>query len=267
VPWPDALTGDGEGWSALGFALFTLRRSDEVPDDVYYYGLVDPSESLEAYCAGPCLVGLTVRNDEPPGPGSVDLRLALGVGFPRVAADSAAHELGHAHGLRHAPCGPNLDAASVDADYPHAGGALGATGFDFTTGALVLSGEATDVMGYCGERWVSDYHFAKLLTRAAQVNERLTQGLSAQQAPVPHEVLSVDGAGHTRWSTVSMAPLREGRGATVRLEGAGGERLEADARWFTYDHLPGGFVAVASPAFRAVRAEVLLQGQRLSARR
>lgn len=260
VPWPTALTADGEGFRELGFALFQLRQRDQVADDVYFVGVVDPAPTLEAYCSGPCLVGLTVLNDAPLATGTADLRLALAVGFPQVAADAAAHEVGHAHGLRHAPCGDNLEPASLDADYPHASGALGTTGFDLTTGALVLQAEATDLMGYCGERWVSDYHFAKLLERVAQVNRKAPLELRARPSPVDHEVLIVDGAGRTRWLTVSAVPPQGGQWVRVALLGANHEQLETDARWFTFDHLSGGFAVLPSPPFRAVRAEVYRDG-------
>ncbi|MXW16793.1 MAG: hypothetical protein F4Z83_04455, partial [Gemmatimonadetes bacterium] len=72
-----------------------------------------------------------------------------------------AHEFGHNFSLEHAPCG---NPAGADGRYPHAGGLVGAWGYDFQDRALVDPAVHTDLMTYCSARpWISDYSFAKAL--------------------------------------------------------------------------------------------------------
>ena len=72
-----------------------------------------------------------------------------------------AHEVGHNLNLAHAPCGGAL---GTDPDFPHAGGSVGAWGYDFRDSTLVSPGYHRDIMGYCYERgWLSDYFFEKVI--------------------------------------------------------------------------------------------------------
>jgi hypothetical protein len=71
-----------------------------------------------------------------------------------------AHELGHNFSLYHAPCG---GAAGADPQYPYAGGLTGVYGYDMVTGLLKLPTQ-TDIMGYCANTWISDYHYTRVLT-------------------------------------------------------------------------------------------------------
>ena len=70
-----------------------------------------------------------------------------------------AHELGHNMSLRHPP---GCEAGLVDFDFPHSGGTIGAWGYDFRVGQLV-SPNTGDLMSYCGNGWISDYHFTNAL--------------------------------------------------------------------------------------------------------
>ncbi len=81
------------------------------------------------------------------------------------------HEVGHTHSLNHAPCG---NPASVDANFPYAGGALNASqpvydslyDSDSSIGALgsttPAGGVMTDMMGYCSGVYFSDYSYNKV---------------------------------------------------------------------------------------------------------
>ncbi len=70
-----------------------------------------------------------------------------------------SHELGHNLSLAHTPCG-NL--TLVDPLYPHAGGVIGAWGYDFREAALVPP-STLDLMGCGPPNWTSDYHFSNAL--------------------------------------------------------------------------------------------------------
>lgn len=79
--------------------------------------------------------------------------------FSVLHATTMAHELGHNLSLKHAPCG---GAALQDPHYPSGDGSIGAWGYDTRHGELVLP-RRRDLMSYCSQRWVSDFHFAKAL--------------------------------------------------------------------------------------------------------
>jgi hypothetical protein len=70
-----------------------------------------------------------------------------------------AHELGHTWNRLHSPCG---QPAGVDPDYPYPGGTIGVYGFDLQDNVL-RSPSSPDVMGYCGDPWISDYTYQGVL--------------------------------------------------------------------------------------------------------
>ena len=76
-------------------------------------------------------------------------------------AGTIAHELGHNMSLMHAPCGGAVGETS-DPLYPYEVGSIGAWGYDFRSGRLVLKWRK-DLMSYCSPQWISDYHFTKAL--------------------------------------------------------------------------------------------------------
>jgi len=69
--------------------------------------------------------------------------------------DVVAHELGHAWGRSHAPCGIN---GSTDPSFPYPAGNIGVYGFDVSTKTLYPPATA-DVMSYCHPQWISDYTY------------------------------------------------------------------------------------------------------------
>ena len=83
------------------------------------------------------------------------------------AAATMVHELGHNFGRLHSrSCG----AAGSDANYPYANGAIGVYGYDVITGTL-RAPSTLDIMGYCDDRWISDYNYMGILGfRAAQAS-------------------------------------------------------------------------------------------------
>ena len=84
---------------------------------------------------------------------------------------TAAHEIGHALGRQHAPC-DNVtrcdDPANTDDNYPHYSGydsdSIGEFGFDTFNLAVKDPGNAHDIMGYSGNKWISPYNYKALMS-------------------------------------------------------------------------------------------------------
>ena len=78
--------------------------------------------------------------------------------FSVPGSGTMAHELGHNFSLGHAPCG-----TGGDPTYPYPDGSIGAWGYDFRDGGKLVQPDASDLMTYCGPKWISDYHFTNAL--------------------------------------------------------------------------------------------------------
>ena len=79
-----------------------------------------------------------------------------------------AHELGHAAGLQHAPCGQV--GATADPNYPtyepYTPASIGEFGLDIDDGTVHLPLTDTDFMSYCGPNWISVYSHNKMFNNA-----------------------------------------------------------------------------------------------------
>jgi hypothetical protein len=95
------------------------------------------------------------------GYGYVPGRSSVGWDKLPSASGVAAHELGHNFGRSHAPCG---GVASPDPNYPYAGGVTGQWGYDLVAGVLKPPTN-TDLMGYCGSNWISDYTYVGVMNQ------------------------------------------------------------------------------------------------------
>lgn len=251
VAWSQAIQPDGTGWQSVGFNLYGLRISEGIPDDVYLYGVFQPTANLGQFCFGGCLLGVTLLNDDPPDVGNVQLRLALGVGYADVALNTAAHEIGHAHGRGHANCGPGIAPNSLDPTFPHAKGGIGVWGWDLTTGALQDPAVATDIMSYCKNQFISDYNYQKLFDRTQNVNLP-----SVIAKPAEYFLIGDDGLGAREMKKVALRGLPPGREVAVRVDTMS-EKNVAATGWYTpYDHLPGGWLLVPATVGTVIDARV-----------
>ncbi len=98
-----------------------------------------------------------------------------GVAVGRIGAQgTAAHEVGHALGRKHAPCDNVTRCAQpldTDGDYPRYSGydsdSIGEFGFDIRSASVAVKNPANahDMMGYSGGRWISPYTYKALLSR------------------------------------------------------------------------------------------------------
>jgi hypothetical protein len=89
------------------------------------------------------------------GRGSLGLPVAIGYDEVSDRARVTAHELGHTWDRLHAPCG---NPGNVDLEFPNPGGSIGSYGFDLRDRVLKQP-ETPDLMGYCGDPWISDYTY------------------------------------------------------------------------------------------------------------
>jgi hypothetical protein len=132
-----ALTGsNGNGaWETILGEMLALRVSEGSPRN--YFGIVKTS-----YTGG--IVGISYIGG------------AASLGYDGTSeVEIISHELGHAWGRLHAPCGIN---GTTDPNYPYPSGNIGVYGFDVATATLYPPATA-EVMSYCHPQWISDYTY------------------------------------------------------------------------------------------------------------
>lgn len=143
-----------------------LRAAERPAPHVGYFGLVNPADSMDDYCKGSCVAGVSAV-----GSASGHSSSGVGVGFRDSAAETLLHELGHMHRLDHAPCG---SPSGVDTEFPHEDARLGAWGYDKRGHRLIdPDGAARDFMSYCDPAWISDVNTQRLIERIALSNSLL----------------------------------------------------------------------------------------------
>jgi len=198
----DGVDASGE-WSSALRELERLR-DQEAPNRIYY-GLVRPMVT-----AGTAGIGYV----NPVGSSSPALA-SLGWDTSRSNwLRTMTHELGHNFGRLHAPCG---NPPSPDAGYPYPNGALGSTPLlDVLTDVIIAPTDLTDVMGYCGGRWFSDYNLREvqrfLETRPQAAGDVVA---AAADAGADGPLLLVTGS--IGLAAVQLAPLQAMRGQARAL--------------------------------------------------
>jgi hypothetical protein len=168
ISYAGTVRADGGGWSDVLNAVQRQRQSDGVGANVYYFGLITPAASFRDYCKTGCVLGLAPQTTFV----SRSNQVGLGVGFiDENTYTTVVHELGHAHGLPHAPCAPRGGAIQgADSRFPYAGGKIGSWGWDSRNSKLMAPATYADVMSYCDPIWISDYNYEKIATRCKAVN-------------------------------------------------------------------------------------------------
>ncbi len=155
LPYDGVVTAGG-GWEALLSRIVALRAEAAPAENAYFYGLFLPAPSFEEFCGGGCTVGLS---SVPTSPFDSWARTSIGLGYLGTADDTLVHEVGHAHGRMHAPCG---NPPGPDGRYPYGGGGIGSWGYDIVLNEVRDPSVYTDMMGYCSPTWISDYTFSAL---------------------------------------------------------------------------------------------------------
>ncbi len=253
-PWPTAISANGSGFSGILEAMIRLRRTERASDDTYYYGAFAPNTSFERYCSRGCVTGLSGVVE---AAGDAYLRASVGLGFTgESSADTMAHEIGHAHGREHAPCG---GASGPDRKFPDPRGGIRVWGYDIFQKTFIDPAKGKDMMGYCEPAWVSDYTYSALHERLLAVGSTAKAMSLRTGANTSYRMLTVDGDGAVLTSnliTLDRGP--EGPGSSVEYLGeADGRHVVArgSAHFVPFDHLPGGIVVVPerAEAYRSLR--------------
>jgi hypothetical protein len=155
-------------WNMALNQVRSKRQADAPASDVYYYGLLKCTDTFQQFCQGGCTAGIGFVGSA----SQAQTRASMGIAFTGSQAPATmAHEIGHNHGRNHAPCVPNGGSISgVDGNFPHDGGNIGVWGYDSRSKMLVDPDGITDIMGYCNNKWISDYTYDGLVSRTASVN-------------------------------------------------------------------------------------------------
>jgi len=258
-PAPEINLNHGYGWSQLLSALGEVRPQRGIADDQYIYGIFAAGYSSGLY--GLCNLAHSAQDSY----GRACIGLDSG---PYSSADTLIHEIGHAHGRQHSPCG---GAASPEPDYPHDNAIIGVQGYDMTSSTLIHR-ESFDYMSYCGPTWVSDFTWSATATRIGDINSLYEldssryRARSLQPSVTRYQTLWMYPDGQIEWQSVRSIPdgsaLRQEwvPTRTVELLDEQDNVLTRTEAWFTpLDHLAGGTLKIPAkdiPAL-AVSARVI----------
>jgi hypothetical protein len=231
-----------DAWDNALETLLTARDEAGAPDDVFYYGMLTPAASYDAYCDDGCYLGLSYIGgpDSPYEHGSVGLTAFADGSGATDAWDTLAHELGHALGREHSPCGVDED---LDVGFPYPAGDLGTTfGFDQELQKLLDPRVYRDVMGYCTPVWVSDYTYRGLFESLAAIDEQPALRTWGIVYPEQLRVARIGRAGATSWRADRTGKLGSNLRSVTLLDAAKRPLSVTHVRFRRLDHLPGGTV-------------------------
>jgi hypothetical protein len=260
-PWSTRISPGGSGWDQLLSAIARKRLQDRVPQNVYYYGLFNPASSLRQFCGNGCVLGLSSL--------AMDVednwaRASIGLGYPDGfdgedgASNTFVHEVGHAHGREHAPCG--LGGQPSDPDYPHTNAKIGLWGYDLINKSIIdPEGRSRDMMGYCSPQWISDYTYLALYDRISTLNAMNRRaGALTQKGTFRSYIVGADGtlSGGDRIEIEGV--VRGVSKGVERVDQTGTVAEKIEGHFYPFDHLPGGTLLVPDTAstegtFRMVR--------------
>lgn len=227
------------GWDDLLWTINGMRGNANESPNTYYYGMFRPTDSFNAFCQSGCILGLSFLGLSANDPW---YRASIGIGYTGdYSTETVPHEVGHAHGREHAPCG--LYGQPSDPAYPHNNANLGTWGYDLVNEALIAPKDGKDVMSYCGPMWISDYTYYHLYRRIQDV------GRQNRSVTHPFRAIRVTPEGEVVPGEVVQLATPTGEPVEVQMLDAVGRDLGAETGWFVpYDHLPGGVIMVPDRA-------------------
>ncbi|HET9954998.1 MAG TPA: hypothetical protein VFQ61_10865 [Polyangiaceae bacterium] len=217
---------DPKDWTTMLDQVRAKRRQDAPAADIYYYGLLKPTNTLREYCGSGCTAGIGYVVTQGSGSQQAAQRAALGLGFSdNASAETMAHEVGHNHGRSHAPCVQGGTISGVDAAFPQKDGTIGVYGWDLRKSALIPP-TYTDMMGYCSKQWISDYTYKGILNRVASLNTTaMASEVVRSELIQPYRVLLIEPKG-ARWGIpISEPALPSGEPELADLLDATGQTV------------------------------------------
>ncbi len=232
----------------LALEILAVRATDDAPANTYYFGLFAPTANAPDFLAcGGGILGMSLvgwNKDDTYARGSVGHGYFLD-GSTIQSERTLVHELGHALGRRHAPCG---SAGYPDSKYPHPDGAIGRWAWDGATDELKHPLRYKDIMSYCSPAWISDYHYVKLFNRIAHWNG--TAEAAMAQASTSYRAIRIAEDGAATW--LGSTPVRHPAGEPVTLtlsSPTNGTRAQSGYR-YRWSHAGGALVLVADQTLR-----------------
>jgi hypothetical protein len=196
---------DAQDWGGNLDRVRALRQNDGPDSDVYYYGMLRPTETFREFCGNACTAGIGYV---PQGRLNPQLRVAMGAAYSDANSTfTMLHEVGHNHGRAHAPCVPQGSSISdVDQQYPYQGGNIGVYAYSSSTDVLLAPDDATDMMGYCRNQWLSDYTYNGLLATVRQVNQTQASEVVSPERIGAWRVALLDAQRGGRWGIPIPGP-------------------------------------------------------------
>lgn len=236
------IKSNGSGFGQILREMLALRARDGAAGDVYYWGAFNPKATFQEYCTGGCVTGLSGLY----GPDATDGRASVGVGFTGSSSSfTMAHEIGHAHGRPHAPCG---GAAGPDPSFPYADGSIGKWAYAPTSQKLLDPSTTKDLMSYCQPKWISDYNYRKLFERLSYVNAQAAVATppGAFAIKLPYRFVEVNPDGSlTMGNRIELLEAPQGETHDVQFKDANGKTVAKDVAVYTpYDHIDGGYALI-----------------------
>jgi hypothetical protein len=243
INWPTNVQAFGQGWSDVLNEIGYLRQRDNPDDDVYYYGVMTPTDSFYSFCQSGCVLGLAPQTVFV----SPDQQIGLGVGFVNAETyTTMAHEVGHAHGRAHAPCG---GAAGPDPGFPNDNGNTDVWGWDSRDGSLKLPSNK-DIMGYCAPVWIGAYTYKSLAARCMEVNNtfRIAPGGREWVGMVLYDDAGAALRGQARWSKSRSRRMPGGESElAIVKDGAGKKLAEIEVVRVRLSHSDDAFLYLPDP--------------------
>ncbi len=266
MTWSGAIAANQAGWDDVLNQVIALRAQDKPSADTYYMGIFAPAATYNTYCASGCVAGLAPLITSTTDSSS---RAGVAIGFSSDAwalsrsVNAAIHETGHMHGRSHVGnSGTNPRCGipgSVDTAFPYSGdGSIGSWGYGLLDKQLYSPETYSDFMGYCLDKWVSDYTYGALLTRIAAVAPA-TKGIALPGGEYRFVQVSKDG--NLRWGlTVDFPTAPSNNPTTVRVTDASGTIRNITGYYYPHGDAESGYILVRKSDAVGRRIEVDLSG-------